>query len=423
MSPMTSATARHRVRRTLATLVSSPSAIAAAVLAPATLAASPSAAPVDPADQILVRFPPGTTPAQKQAVAADHGLVPLTAAGMPASDLAAEPAGPAGQTELAVAPGRSPAAVRRQLAADPRVEAVAGNFHRELAIDPKNEPGFGAEWGLDNHGQEIDGITDDEAAPRTSTSTASRRSGSRSAAPRRSSRSSTTGSTSATRTWRPAPGRTRARPARRRTTASTTTTTATSTTSTAGTSATTTTPSTTSDGDGHGTHVAGTIAASLNGQGVVGVAPGVTIMALKFIDDNADCGTDQMAVDAIDYAASFGVHLINASWGGPEPSAVLDSAIADSGALLVAAAGNNGANMDAAGAVRFYPAASTLSNVISVGAVDQNGQARLVQQLRQDLGRPRRAGHEHPQHVRRRTRLAAPSVTRSWRGPRWPRRT
>ena len=79
---------------------------------------------------------------------------------------------------------------------------------------------------------------------------------------------------------------------------------------------------------------------------------------------------------------------------------MLDSAIADSGALFVAAAGNSGVDMDAAGAVRFYPAASTLSNIVSVGAVDQNGQARLVQRLRQDLGRPRRAGHEHPQHVR-----------------------
>ena len=41
--------------------------------------------------------------------------------------------------------------------------------------------------------------------------------------------------------------------------------------------------------DSHGTHVAGTIAASLNGVGVVGVAPGVSIMALKFISDDPDC--------------------------------------------------------------------------------------------------------------------------------------
>ena len=46
------------------------------------------------------------------------------------------------------------------------------------------------------------------------------------------------------------------------------------------------------DDDFHGTHVAGTIAASLNGVGVVGVAPSVSIMALKFIGDDSDCGLD-----------------------------------------------------------------------------------------------------------------------------------
>ena len=95
------------------------------------------------------------------------------------------------------------------------------------------------------------------------------------------------------------PGRGR----REATTASTTTATATSTTSTAGTSATTTTRSTIASTDGHGTHVAGTIAASLNGNGVVGVAPGIRIMALKFIEDNDGCGMDDQAIAAIDYAA------------------------------------------------------------------------------------------------------------------------
>ena len=76
---------------------------------------------------------------------------------------------------------------------------------------------------------------------------------------------------------------------------------------------------------------------------MVGVAPGIKIMALKFIDDSEECGADDMAVAAIDYAASFDVPIINASWGGPSPSAVLDAAILESGALFVAAAGNGGA--------------------------------------------------------------------------------
>ena len=69
------------------------------------------------------------------------------------------------------------------------------------------------------------------------------------------------------------------------------------------------------DDDWHGTHVAGTIAASLDGQGVVGVAPGVSIMALKFLGDDDACGYDSMAIGAIAYAKSFGVQIANASWG------------------------------------------------------------------------------------------------------------
>ena len=128
-------------------------------------------------------------------------------------------------------------------------------------------------------------------------------------------------------------------------------------------------------GEGHGTHVAGTIAASLDGTGVVGVAPGVRIMGLKFISDEADAcrfSNDDEAQMAIDYAASFDVPIINASWGGPDQSLVLDAAIGDSGALFVAAAGNSGVNMDGGGP-KFYPAASTKPNVITVAAIDQRG--------------------------------------------------
>ena len=101
--------------------------------------------------------------------------------------------------------------------------------------------------------------------------------------------------------------------------------------------------------------------------------------AVKFIDDSSTCGADDMAIAAIDYAASFGVRIINASWGGPDPSPVLDLAIAESGALLVAAAGNGsrttnlGINIDAPGGPRFYPANSQLPNVVTVAAVDQTG--------------------------------------------------
>ncbi|MGH2477018.1 MAG: S8 family serine peptidase, partial [Candidatus Limnocylindrales bacterium] len=73
-----------------------------------------------------------------------------------------------------------------------------------------------------------------------------------------------------------------------------------------------------------------------------------------------------------DYAASFGVPIINASWGGPGDSPVLDLAIADSDALFVAAAGNAGLNIDS-DANDFFPAESTLANILSVAAIDQRG--------------------------------------------------
>jgi subtilisin family serine protease len=95
-------------------------------------------------------------------------------------------------------------------------------------------------------------------------------------------------------------------------------------------------------------------------------------MALKFLDNTNFCGSDFMAIQAIDYAASFGVPIINASWGGPDVSTVLDATIGDSGALFVAAAGNAGSNMDGGGP-KFYPAASTKPNVITVAAIDQRG--------------------------------------------------
>ncbi|HET9085571.1 MAG TPA: S8 family peptidase, partial [Candidatus Limnocylindrales bacterium] len=127
--------------------------------------------------------------------------------------------------------------------------------------------------------------------------------------------------------------------------------------------------------DGHGTHVAGTIAASLNGSGVVGVAPGVSIMALKFIDDdpNRHCGMDAQAVEAIDYAFDNGASLINASWGGVGFDPALDQTIIDSQMLFIAASGNDGSDLDAPGA-SFYPAQSTAANVLTVGAIDQAGQ-------------------------------------------------
>jgi subtilisin family serine protease len=127
--------------------------------------------------------------------------------------------------------------------------------------------------------------------------------------------------------------------------------------------------------DFHGTHVAGTIAAALDGQGVVGVAPSVKLMALKFLGDDDACGFDSQAIEAIAYAKSFGVRIANNSWSGrgrltsaPE----LRAAIANSGMLFVVSAGNDGIDNDH-DTFPALPASWDLPNILAVAAVDNKG--------------------------------------------------
>lgn len=78
-----------------------------------------------------------------------------------------------------------------------------------------------------------------------------------------------------------------------------------------------------SDSGGHGTHVAGTIAAAANGQGVVGVAPEAKLMALRGLGYFG--GTNYMLVRALKYAADCGAKVVNNSWGsGARSKAFLD---------------------------------------------------------------------------------------------------
>jgi subtilisin family serine protease len=123
--------------------------------------------------------------------------------------------------------------------------------------------------------------------------------------------------------------------------------------------------------DAHGTHVAGTIAASVNNTGVVGVAPNVKIMALKFI--GPDGGTLEGAIQAIEYAKSKGAKITNNSWGcdpGFCDSAALKDAIANSGSLFVAAAGNDSNDNDA---IPAYPASYDSPNILAVAAINNQG--------------------------------------------------
>ncbi|MEM1226024.1 MAG: S8 family serine peptidase [Planctomycetota bacterium] len=125
------------------------------------------------------------------------------------------------------------------------------------------------------------------------------------------------------------------------------------------------------DGNGHGTHVAGTIAADLNGVGATGIAPDATILPVRVLGNDGSGSTNSVAA-GIRYAAELGADIINLSLGGGYSRAI-DAAIqyAESlGSLIIAAAGNESA------ALPGYPARFSASddNVLSVGAHDQRNQ-------------------------------------------------
>jgi subtilisin family serine protease len=119
------------------------------------------------------------------------------------------------------------------------------------------------------------------------------------------------------------------------------------------------------DDNGHGTRVAGIIAAVLNNNlGVAGLAQ-VSIMAEKGLDSGGNGDAGDLA-NAITDAVDRGADILCMSWGSYESSVLIRNAIRyayRSGALLVASAGNNATNQ------RMYPAA--YDEVIAVTATDQ----------------------------------------------------
>ncbi|MDX2099532.1 MAG: S8 family serine peptidase [Leptolyngbyaceae cyanobacterium bins.59] len=128
------------------------------------------------------------------------------------------------------------------------------------------------------------------------------------------------------------------------------------------------------DEQGHGTHVAGIIAADGdNGIGITGVNPNARVMSLKFMGSGGT-GTINSVVRAIEYAVAMGAKIINASWGGSGFSQALLTTIRtaqQAGILFVAAAGNEAVNNDV---TPTYPANFDLDNLISVAATDHTDQ-------------------------------------------------
>jgi len=121
-----------------------------------------------------------------------------------------------------------------------------------------------------------------------------------------------------------------------------------------------------SDENGHGTHVAGTIAqATNNGIGVAGVAPKASILPVRVLDANGS-GSNTWVANGIIWAVDNGADVINLSLGSPSNSDVVEDACAyayENGVTVLAATGNDGYT-DYIG----YPAA--LPTTIAVGSVD-----------------------------------------------------
>eukprot|EP00531_Pseudo-nitzschia_arenysensis_P017823 CAMPEP_0116123160 /NCGR_PEP_ID=MMETSP0329-20121206/4600_1 /TAXON_ID=697910 /ORGANISM="Pseudo-nitzschia arenysensis, Strain B593" /LENGTH=584 /DNA_ID=CAMNT_0003617057 /DNA_START=218 /DNA_END=1972 /DNA_ORIENTATION=- len=121
------------------------------------------------------------------------------------------------------------------------------------------------------------------------------------------------------------------------------------------------------DVDGHGTHVSGTIAASDNNQGVVGVAPGAEIFTARVFSTNGQFYSSNI-ITALQACKDGGAQIVSMSLGGPYAVQYEMQAYADLhekfGIITVAASGNTG------GTDFLYPA--SYDNVISVGSVNWN---------------------------------------------------
>ncbi|VGO14954.1 Thermophilic serine proteinase [Pontiella desulfatans] len=125
------------------------------------------------------------------------------------------------------------------------------------------------------------------------------------------------------------------------------------------------------DGDGHGTHCAGTIGAvGNNANQVVGVCWEVSIMPLRV--GTSEELLDSDIVDGIRYAARNGAKVLSNSYGGEGFSQTMYNAVSyanDQGAIFVAAAGNDSTDNDS---TPQYPASYDLPNIVSVAATDEN---------------------------------------------------
>lgn len=121
------------------------------------------------------------------------------------------------------------------------------------------------------------------------------------------------------------------------------------------------------DDNGHGTHVAGTIAGIDNSYGVVGIAPRSKIIPIKVLSKDG-VGSMNNIIKGVIWAANIGVDFICMSLGSPVHDTELEKSInyaSSKGVIIFCAAGNSGADSDI-----MYPA--RYDNTICIGAIDKN---------------------------------------------------
>lgn len=138
----------------------------------------------------------------------------------------------------------------------------------------------------------------------------------------------------------------------------------------------------------HGTHVAGTIAAADNGFGVIGVAPEAELVAVKVLSEYTGSGSFSGVLEGIVYAANIDADIINMSLGayfdfstfGSESAQLLvafnraTNYATQQGTLIIASAGNNGADRDHDADAIVLPADA--ANVVTISATSPLGWAK-----------------------------------------------
>jgi subtilisin family serine protease len=126
--------------------------------------------------------------------------------------------------------------------------------------------------------------------------------------------------------------------------------------------------STANDDNGHGSHVSGTIAARNNTIGVVGVAPGATLVAVKVLDKRGS-GAYSTVIAGVDYVGANGVagDVANMSLGGPKSQALDDAVLAASAKVKFSLAAGN----ESDDANNHSPARVNGVNIFTVSAMSE----------------------------------------------------